>query len=71
MKGQLNLRVLTANRSIWRRKISGKMAALQISPKIFESLYGLGRQTTKLSGFVWNFATFARLPFGQFSAENS
>ena len=39
------------------------MVALQISPKI-ESLYGLGRQ-------VWNFATFARLPFGQFSAENS
>ena len=21
--------------------------------------------------FVWNFATFARLPFGQFVAENS
>ena len=21
--------------------------------------------------FVWNFATFARLPFGHFSAENS
>ena len=39
-------------------------------PKI-ESLYGLGRQATKLQGLVWNFATFARLPFGQFFAENS
>ena len=39
MKDQLNLRVLTKNRSIWRRK--GEMVALQISPKI-ESLYGLG-----------------------------
>ena len=46
------------------------MIAFQISPKI-ESLYGLGRQATKFEGFVWNFATFARLPFGQFSAENS
>ena len=46
------------------------MVALQISPKI-ESLHGLGRQATKLQGFVWNSATFARLPFGQFSAENS
>ena len=46
------------------------MVALQILPKR-ESLYGLGRQGTKLLGFAWNFATFARLPFGQFSAENS
>ena len=46
------------------------MVALQISPKI-ESLYGLGRQATKLEGFVWNFATFLRFPFEQFSAENS
>ena len=46
------------------------MVALQISPKI-ESLYGLGRQTTKLQGFVWNSGTFARLPFGQFFVENS
>ena len=46
------------------------MAALQISPKI-ERMYALGRQATKLEGFVWNFSTFARLPFGQFSAENS
>ena len=46
------------------------MLALQISPKI-ESLYGLGRQATKLLSFVWNFATFARLPFDQFAAENS
>ena len=46
------------------------MVALQISPKI-ESLYRLGRLATKLKGFVWNFATFARLPFGQFSTENS
>ena len=30
---------------------NGKMVALRISPKI-ESLYGLGRQATKLSGFV-------------------
>ena len=37
--------------------------APQISPKI-ESLYGLGRQATKLLGLVRNFATFARLPFG-------
>ena len=49
---------------------NGKMVALQMSPKI-ESLYGLGRQAKKLQGFVWNFATFARLPFGQFFAENS
>ena len=47
-----------------------KMIAFQISPKI-ESLYRLRRQATKFEGFVWNFATFARLPFGQFSAENS
>ena len=46
------------------------MIAFQISLKI-ESLYGLGRQAKKLQGFVWNFATFARLPFGQFSTENS
>ena len=46
------------------------MIALQISPKI-ESLYGLGRQAKKSSGLVWNCATFARLPFGQFSTENS
>ena len=44
------------------------MIALQISPKI-ESLYGLGRQATKYKAFVWNFATFARLPFGQFVTE--
>ena len=44
------------------------MVALQISSKI-ESLYGLGRQATKFQGFVWNFATFVRLSFGQFSAE--
>ena len=46
------------------------MVALQMSPKI-ESLYGLGRQAKKLQGFVWNFATFARLSFGQFFAENT
>ena len=46
------------------------MAAFQISLNI-ESLYGLGRQATKFEGFVWNFPTLARLPFGQFSAENS
>ena len=44
------------------------MVALQISPKI-ESLYGLGRQAKKLKGFVWNFVTFARFPFGQFSTK--
>ena len=49
---------------------NGKMVALQISPKI-ESLHGLGRQAKKLQVFVWNFATFARFPFGQFSTENS
>ena len=46
------------------------MIALQISPKT-ESLYGLGRQATNFEGFVWNFATSARLPFGTFSTENS
>ena len=48
------------------------MIALQISPKI-ESLYAVwfGRQATKFRGFVWNFATIARFPFGQFSTENS
>ena len=49
---------------------NGKMIALQISPKI-ESLYGLGRQATKFKGFARNFATFATLPSGQFSTENS
>ena len=49
---------------------NGNMVAVQTSPKI-ESVYGLGRQATKLQGFVWNFATSARLPFAQFSAENS
>ena len=49
---------------------NGKMIALQITPKV-ESLYGLGREATKLLGFVWNFATFGRLQFGQFSAGNS
>ena len=67
-KDQLNLRVFATNRSIWRRKMATEMVALQISPKI-ESLNGLGRQATKR--FLWNFATFARLPFGRFSAENS
>jgi len=46
-----------------------KMIALQISPKI-ESLHELGRKATKFKGFVRNFATFARLPFGQFSVLN-
>ena len=46
------------------------MIAFQISLKL-ESLYGLGRQAKKLQGFVWNFATFVRLPFEQFSCENS
>ena len=41
------------------------MIAFQISPEV-ESLYGLGRQATKFEEFVWNFATFARLPFEQF-----
>ena len=49
---------------------NGKMIALQISPKI-ESLYKLGRQATNFEGFVWSFPTFAGLPFGQFSSENS
>ena len=40
-----------------------KMVALQRSLKI-DSLYALGSQATKLQGFVWNFATFARVPFG-------
>ena len=31
------------------------MEVLQISPKL-ASLYELGRQATKLYGFVWNFA---------------
>ena len=46
------------------------MIALEISPQL-DSLYGLDRQVTKLYGFVWNLATFARLPFEQFSTENS
>ena len=47
------------------------MIALEISPKIESLVYGLCRQATKFSGFVWNFSTFARHPFEQFSAENS
>ena len=46
------------------------MIALQITPKV-ESLYGLSRKATELLGFAWNFATFARLQFGQYSAGNS
>jgi len=46
------------------------MIVLQISPKI-ESLYGFCGPATKYKGFVRNFATFARLPFGQFATENS
>ena len=46
------------------------MIALQISPEI-ESLCGFGRQATKYKAFVWNFATFARLPWKQFFTENS
>ena len=46
MKEQLNLRVLTGNRSFLEEE-NGKLVALQMSPKI-ESLYGLGRQATKL-----------------------
>ena len=34
-------------------------------------MHGLGREATQLQGFVWIFATFARLSFGEFSAENS
>ena len=69
MKVRLNLRVLSKNRGYLEEE-NGNMIALQISPKI-ESLYGLGGQATKFRGFVWKFATFARLPFGQFSTENS
>ena len=43
------------------------MVALQLSLKI-EGLFGLGRQATKLKGFVWHFATLVILPFGYFSA---
>ena len=43
------------------------MVALQISPEM-KSLYGLGRQATKLYRFVRNFTTFGRVPFEQFSA---
>ena len=46
MKEQLNLRVLTGNRGFLEEE-NGKLAALQMSPKI-KSLYGLGRQATKL-----------------------
>ena len=44
MKEQLNLRVLTGR---FLEEENGKLVALQMSPKI-ESLYGLGRQATKL-----------------------
>ena len=47
MKDKLNLRVFTKNRLKYLDEENGKMVALQISPKI-ESLYGLGRQATKL-----------------------
>ena len=68
MKDRLNLRVLSKNK--YFEEENGKMIALQISPEM-ESLYGLGRQAKKFKGFVWNFPTFASLPFGQFSTENS
>ena len=69
MKGQLNLS-LYQEYIKYLEEENGKMVVLQISPKL-ESIYGLCRQAKKLLGFVWNFATFARLPFKQFSAENS
>ena len=48
MDDQLNLRVFNKNRStMYLQEESGKMIVLQISPKI-KSLYGLGRQATKL-----------------------
>ena len=46
MKEQLNLRFLTGNSGFLEEE-NGKLVALQMSPKI-ESLYGLGRQATKL-----------------------
>ena len=51
---------------------NGKMVALQISFTI-ESMYELSRQATdKIIRVLYGyFATFARLSFGQFSAENS
>ena len=68
MKDQLNLSLNQEQKYL--EEENGRMVALQISPKI-ENLYGLGRQATKLKGFVWNFATFVRFPFRQFSTENS
>ena len=72
MKDQLYFRVFSTGNhpKKYLEEENGKMVVLQISPKI-ESLYGLGRQAQKLKGFVWNFTTFARFPFGQFSTENS
>ena len=45
MKDQLDLSLLQEQKYL--EEENGKMVAFQITPKI-ESLYGLGRQTTKL-----------------------
>ena len=73
MKDQRNLRGFTKNRKYNLEEENGKCYYIKYfyHLKFIESLYRLGTQATKLFGFVWNFATFARLPFGQFSAEKS
>ena len=47
MKDQLDLRDFNYHEQKYLEEKNGKMVALQMSPKI-ESLYGLGRQATKL-----------------------
>ena len=62
MKDQLNLSVLIKNRSQYLEEENGKMVALQIPPKI-ESMYGLGRQATKLFiSICMEFYNFCEVP---------
>ena len=42
-------------------EINGKMVALQIPPKI-QSLYGLGRQATKIIRICMKFCNFCKAP---------
>ena len=68
MKDQLNLRVFTMNRSIWRGKMA-KWYLVKYQPKLRVCMDWVDwPQNNLLQGFVWN---FARFPFGVFSAENS
>ena len=78
------MRVLTENASTSDlEEGNDKRIALQTLPKIDtdrvcvdwvdrpQNYKALSRAIIMALGFVWNFTTFAKFPFEQFSAENS